>query len=113
MNIKTVYENRIFEKYNDLKTSGKTKETLTNYDLCLIFEWYTCLKLFEEKNKKFYCYNDIDSDFKELNDLSQIDTGIDCCDLENTIVQCKLRGKTLTWSDCSTFLLHKINMMMN
>ena len=41
MNIKTIYTNRIFERYNDLKISGKTKETLTNNDLCIIFEWYT------------------------------------------------------------------------
>jgi hypothetical protein len=103
MNIKTLYVNKIYEKYNNLKISGKTKETLTNYDLCIIFEWYVCLKLFEEKNKKFYCYNDIEPDFKELHNLTQVDTGIDCCNLEDTIVQCKLRKETLTWAECSTF----------
>lgn len=93
MDIQTLYVNKIYEKYNYLKIYGKTKETLTNYDLCIIFEWYVCLKLFEEKNKKFYCYNDIEPDFKEEHNLTQVDTGIDCCNLEDTIVQCKLRKK--------------------
>ena len=35
--------------------------------------------------------------------MSQNDTGIDCCDLKDTIVQCKLRSKNLTWTDCATF----------
>ena len=37
--------------------------------------------------------------------MTRNDTGIDCCDLENTIVQCKLRknGTLLNWKDCSTF----------
>jgi type I site-specific restriction endonuclease len=35
--------------------------------------------------------------------MSRNDTGIDCSDLLNTIVQCKLRKNTLTWKECSTF----------
>lgn len=35
--------------------------------------------------------------------MSRNDTGIDCCDLLNTIVQCKLRKNTLTWRECATF----------
>ena len=35
--------------------------------------------------------------------MSRNDTGIGCCDLDNTIVQCKLRKNTLTWKECSTF----------
>ena len=103
MNINNIYKNKIFEKYKDLKNSGKDKDNFTNYDLCIIFEYFTCLKLSEEKKTNFYCYDDIEPDFKELNDLSRIDTGIDCCDLKNTIVQCKLRKNQLTWKDCSTF----------
>ena len=37
MNIQKIYLQRIFERYNDLKISGKTKETLTNNDICIIF----------------------------------------------------------------------------
>jgi len=91
----------IFERYTNLKKSNK--QDLDNYDLCKIFEYYTCIKLSEEYQKCFYEYNDIDPNFKELNNMSRNDTGIDCCDLTNTIVQCKLRSKTLTWGECGTF----------
>ena len=91
----------IFERYTDLKNSNK--QDFDNNDLWKIFEYYSCIKLSEEYNKPFYEYDDIDPKFKELNKMSRNDTGIDCSDLVNTIVQCKLRKNTLTWSQCSTF----------
>lgn len=53
--------------------------------------------------KVFLEYNDIDPDFKEKNRMSRNDTGIDCCDMDDTIVQCKLRTVSLTLKECSTF----------
>ncbi len=91
----------IFERYTDLKKSNKSE--YDNYDLSKIFEYYSCIKLSEEYNKPFYEYNDIDPTFKEINKMSRNDTGIDCCDLIDTIVQCKLRKHSLTWKECSTF----------
>ena len=35
--------------------------------------------------------------------MTQNDTGIDCCNMIDTIVQCKLRDKTLSWRELSTF----------
>lgn len=35
--------------------------------------------------------------------MSQNDTGIDNCDLLDTITQCKLRKDTLTFRDTTTF----------
>jgi hypothetical protein len=35
--------------------------------------------------------------------MSRNDTGIDCSDLLDMIVQCKLRKNTLTWKECATF----------
>jgi hypothetical protein len=35
--------------------------------------------------------------------MSRRDTGIDLCNLEDTIVQCKLRNNSLSWTDCATF----------
>ena len=94
---------KIFERYCDLKKSNK--EELNNYDLSKIFEYYSCIKLSEELLRPFYEYDDIDPNFKEINYLTRNDTGIDCCDLINTIVQCKLRknGTSLCWKECSTF----------
>ena len=86
-----IYKNNIYKRYKDLKNSNKKE--FDNNDLWKIFEYYSCIKLTEEYGKQFYEYNDIDPNFKEVNKMSQKDTGIDCCDLKNTIVQCKLRKK--------------------
>ena len=91
----------IFERYTDLKKSNK--QEFDNNDLWKIFEYYSCIKLSEEYNKSFYEYDDIDPNFKEINKMSRNDTGIDCSDLLNTIIQCKLRKNSLTWKECATF----------
>lgn len=99
-NMTYLYNIYIYEKYKELKDSGKT---IDNNDLWKIFEWFSCIKI-TEKHKRTFCeYSDIDPSFKEDNQMSQNDTGIDCCDLVDTIVQCKLRKDTLTFRDCSTF----------
>ena len=101
MEIYNKYIIYIFERYTDLKKLNK--QEFDNNDLWKIFEYYSCIKLSEEYKKPFYEYDDIDPTFKELNKMSRNDTGIDCSDLLNTIVQCKLRKNTLTWKECSTF----------
>jgi superfamily II DNA or RNA helicase len=55
-------------------------------------------------NRPFYVYEDVDIDFKEQNNLSRNDTGIDIIDMESTIVQCKLRSNTICLNDIATFL---------
>lgn len=76
---------------------------MDNNHLWKIFEWYSCIKLSEEYKTIFYNYDDIEPEFKEINKMSRNDTGIDACNLVDTIVQCKLRKNTLTWKECSTF----------
>ena len=88
------------KKY-ELNSDGKI--TYNNNDLWRMFEYYTCIKLSEEYSRPFYMYSDIPNDFKEANKMSRIDTGIDCCDMVDTIVQCKLRCESITLHDCSTF----------
>ena len=97
------YKINIYEKYKDLLNSGKSTNELDNNDLWKIFEYYTCIKLTKKHKRQFYEYNDIDPTFKEDNCMTRNDTGIDICDLVDTIVQCKLRKQSLTWRDCSTF----------
>lgn len=94
------YKACINNRYKILKTA---KIEFDNNDLWKIFEWFCCIKLSEMYNKQFYNYEDIDPEFKEENQMTCSDTGIDLCDLDTTIVQCKLRNKTLTWQECSTF----------
>ncbi len=79
---------KIYNRYLNLKNSDKIE--YDNYDLAKIFEYFTCIKLSEEFKTIFYEYNDIEPEFKELNKMSKSDTGIDCSNLIDTIVQCKL-----------------------
>ncbi len=106
-----IYYVNIFERYSDLKRSNK--QVFNNNDLWKIFEFYSCIKLSEELGKPFYSYDDIDPNFKEQNNMSQNDSGIDCCDLVDTIVQCKLRKNSLTWQDCATFIGSQVIFLMN
>lgn len=78
--------------------------SLDFYGISLAFEYYTCLKLSQQYNKPFYHYTDILPSFKLENNLSKYDTGIDICDLQDSIVQVKLRSKNLSFKEVSTFL---------
>jgi len=108
MDITTQYQIYIYERYKDLIASGKTVETMTNDDLWKIFEYFTCIKLAEELKTPIYEYNDIPPEFKEANNMTKMDTGIDCCDLNETIVQCKLRAHYVNLRDCATFLAKQV-----
>ena len=94
------YNIYIRDSYDDLIFSGKE---IDNYDLDKIFEYYSCIQLSKKYNQIFYEYNDIDPTFKEQNKMTRNDTGIDACNLIDTIVQCKLRKDSLRWEDCGTF----------
>ena len=98
-----IYTKAIYRKYSDLLKSGKKSTELDNNDLAKIFEYYSCIKLSEELNQQFYMYSDIDGNFKEENKLTQQESGIDCCNMIDTIVQCKLRKNNLCWQDVGTF----------
>jgi superfamily II DNA or RNA helicase len=102
----TKYHQYIYDRYNSLLKSGK--EEFDNKDLSKIFEYYTAINLSEQYGQNFYEYNDIDPNFKELNQMSKNDSGVDLCNLVDTIVQCKLRNKSLTWDECSTFFASQI-----
>jgi superfamily II DNA or RNA helicase len=91
-----VYRYYIYEIY-------KTLKTYENLDLCKIFEYFICIKLTEEYGCQLYEYRDIPIEFKEENNMTINDTGIDCCNLTDTIVQCKLR-KSIDFNSTSTFM---------
>jgi superfamily II DNA or RNA helicase len=98
------YNYQIYTRITDLIKSGKNIDNFNNFDLSKIFEYYTAIKLTDEYKKEFLIYEDIDADFKEDNNMSQNDTGIDISDKIDTIVQCKLRSNNLTLKECSTFM---------
>jgi hypothetical protein len=101
------YNIKIYEKIKDLLNAGKTIDHF-NYksDLHKIFEWLSCIKLTKEYKTPFYEYNDIPPNYKEQNNMSKNDTGVDACNLIDTIVQCKLRTHSLRLEDLGTFLLN-------
>jgi len=100
MDIIDKYNIYIQHSYDDLIFSEKE---IDNNDLDKIFEYYSCIQLSKKYNQIFYEYNDIDPTFKEQNKMTRNDTGIDACNLIDTIVQCKLRKDSLRWEDCGTF----------
>lgn len=97
----------IHERYGDLLNAGKVHDTMDNHDLSKIFEYYSCIKLMLKHKRIFKIYDDIAPAFKEENNMSQSDTGIDCCDCVDTIVQCKLRKNYLNFGECSTFFANQ------
>ena len=97
------YNKNIYDRYKSLIELGITKEEYTNNHLCKIFEYYSCIQLMKEYKQIFLEYDDIKPEFKEINSMSRTDTGIDACNLIDTIVQCKLRKDNLTWRECGTF----------
>ena len=97
------YNKNIYDRYKSLIELGITKEEYTNNHLCKIFEYYSCIQLMKEYKQIFLEYDDIKPEFKEFNSMSRTDTGIDACNLIDTIVQCKLRKDNLTWRECGTF----------
>ena len=99
----TKYNNIIVSRYKDLINAKIDKKDYTNNHLCKIFEYYSCIQLMKEYKQCFYEYEDIKPEFKEFNNMSRTDTGVDACNLIDTIVQCKLRKDNLTWRECGTF----------
>jgi len=94
------YNIYIRDRYNNLIKSGNE---IDNNKLSKIFEYYSCIQLSKKLEQIFYEYDDIDPTFKEKNKMTRNDTGIDACNLIDTIVQCKLRKDSLTWENCGTF----------
>ena len=69
-----------------------------------LFEMFTARKLSREHGRAFYLWEDVALEVKDALGLPHPDVGIDITDTTTTIVQCKLRSNTLTWTDIGTFL---------
>ena len=108
MDLQQLYKKLIYNRCQDLLASGKEVEIWDNFDLSKIFEYFSCIQLTEQFGKQFYAYDNIPIDFKTENRMSRCDTGIDLCNLVDTIVQCKLRKKNLFLKDLGTFLSSQV-----
>ncbi len=69
-----------------------------------LFEMVTAERMARERGRAFHLWEDVALEVKDAHGLPHPDVGIDVTDATTAIVQCKLRARTLTWSDCSTFL---------
>ena len=100
-----ILEKKIYDRLFMLTQSGKEIKQCDNKDLSKIFETYSCIQLIKEHNKMFYEYEDINPSFKEDNQMTKEDTGIDICDTINTIIQCKMycSSNSITWEKLGTF----------
>ena len=95
-----MYNLKIYNLYCNIKKNNISPD---NKQLAKIFEYYSAIQLSQNSDSQFLHYDDIDPTFKEENSMSAYDTGIDLCNLTNSIVQCKLRKNNLTYKECSTF----------
>ena len=96
----SILKSRIFDRIKNVQDVSKCNF----FDLALPFEYWSAIKLYENYKELYYHYNDIDPLFKEEYNLSRRDTGIDLCNKNDAIVQCKLRTNSLTWKEMATFL---------
>ena len=69
-----------------------------------LFEMVTAEMMSRKHGRVFYLWEDVALEVKDARGLPHPDVGIDITDTTTTIVQCKLRTSTLTWSDIGTFL---------
>ena len=95
----SILKSRIFDRIKNVQDVSKCNF----FDLALPFEYWSAIKLYENDKPLYYHYNDIDPLFKEEYNLSRRDTGIDLCNKNDSIVQCKLRTNSLTWKEMATF----------
>ena len=98
-----VYRTKIYDIYNKLVTN---KVPFDNYDFSYIAELYSCILLTETHQRPFYVFNDVPVDYKREHHITKHDTGIDFLDMVEYIGQTKLRKKSISWRDISTFLAH-------
>ena len=101
------YPKLIRDRTESLLRSKSYEEFDYKNDLHKIFEYYVCLQLSDD-TKTFLEYSDIPPDFKETNRMSRNDTGIDCCDMVENVIQCKLRTNSLCLKECATFFASQI-----
>ena len=94
---------KLLSKLKDLYISwikrGSIKHETNFY--AKMFEYYTAYILTQQTGQLYYVYENIPPDIKENLHLSKVDTGIDVSNCIDTIVQCKLRNKNISLSDCA------------
>jgi superfamily II DNA or RNA helicase len=84
------------------KALGDNQHRVTYYNR--MFEYYTSLQLMERDQREYFVYEEMDGTMTDRLGLPARDQGIDVCDVQETIVQCKLRNRNISWRDVATFM---------
>lgn len=97
-----LYNARIYKRFNHLQ---KHNIELDFYQLAYIFELYCCILLMNTYDNPILLYEDVPIDFKNEQEWSKQDTGVDFTDMISVLGQCKLRKNcNITLREISTFL---------
>ena len=100
-----MYRAAIRERARDgIRTHGSLGAYLRDFRACSkVFEMFVAERMSLERGAPFLLWEDVPHETKVARGLVRRDLGIDVTDGATTIVQCKLRTRTVTWRECATF----------
>ena len=100
-----MYRAAIRERARDgIAAHGSLGAYLSDFRACSkVFEMFVAERMARERGRAFWLWEDLPHEVKAARGLVRRDTGVDVTDGETTIVQCKLRARTVTWAECATF----------
>jgi DNA repair protein RadD len=100
-----MYRAAIRERARDgIRTHGTLGAYLRDFRACSkVFEMFVAERMAIERGVPFWLWEDVPHEMKVARGLARRDLGIDVTDGVTTIVQCKLRKRTVTWGECATF----------
>jgi hypothetical protein len=100
-----MYRAAIRERARDgIRTHGTLRAYLADFHACSkVFEMFVAERMARELGVPFWLWEDVPHEIKAARGLARRDLGIDVTDGATTIVQCKLRARTVTWAECATF----------
>ena len=100
-----MYRAAIRERARDgIRTHGSLGAYLRDFRACSkVFEMFVAERMSLERGAPFWLWEDVPHETKVARGLVRRDLGIDVTDGATTIVQCKLRARTVTWRECATF----------
>jgi hypothetical protein len=100
-----MYLSAIRDRARDgIRTHGTLGAYLRDFRACSkLFEMFVAERMASERGVPFWLWEDVPHEIKAARGLTRRDLGIDVTDGATTIVQCKLRTRTVTWRECATF----------
>ena len=93
-----------------IRTHGTLDAYLRDFRACSkVFEMFVAERMTIERGVPFWLWEDVPHEIKAARGLVRRDLGIDVTDGATTIVQCKLRARTVTLRECATFFASSLS----